>query len=209
MRLAILLLLFSLQPGFSASPKLFKQKSYTAAALAEAVNHFVALGEEAAVQELRGLLSDRTTDLKHGYSHTERVGWMCRILFEPKADEPLRPPGFGTSHLPHRTMPLKSWPLFPVALSGSTYFVMSDGYTRFGVPEDAKDYLAYCRQTGVFRKTPVPVPSRTQALKDAAALKQSKLWQVIKWKDSGEGWSYTMDERATWEFIVKQAETIH
>lgn len=206
MRPAMLVLLLTLQLGYSASPKLFKQRSHTSASLAEAVNYFVALGEEAAVQELRGLLSERSADLKRGYSATERVGWVCRILFEAKAEEPLRPPGFGTSHLPYRSMPLKSWPLFPVASSGSTFFVLSEGYTLFGATEDPREYLTYCRQTGVFRKTPVPVPSKAQALKDAMALKQSPVWKAIKWTDSGAGWSYTMEEGRVWEFILKQAE---
>jgi hypothetical protein len=62
--------------------------------LAEAANHYVALGEEAATKELESLTSDWTEDRKGGFSTNERIGWICRILFQPKGKEPLRAPAF-------------------------------------------------------------------------------------------------------------------
>lgn len=191
--------LLTLQICCGATPRLFQQQDFTAASLAEAVNHFVDLGEVTAVQELRALaLSKEFPD----HRTNVRIGWVCRILFDPKRTEPLRPPLFGVLSLPYRTMPLKNWPRYPVALYGSTYFVLSEGYRGGGVPEDPKDYLLYCQTNGVFRKSKVLVPSSEQALKDAAALRKSKAWAVIKWKDSG------YDEESAWEFIQKQAESI-
>lgn len=194
-------------------PRLFQAETFTAKSFAEAVNHFIALGQDAAVEELRGLTLDRDTDFAlHGngaWSVNERVGWVCRVLFEAKAKEPLRPPAFGAlAALPESTMPHKDWPLYPVVLSGSTYFVLSEGYSLAGRAEDPKAYIEYCRQTGVFRKDSVTVPTKAQALKDAAALRQSTAWKAIKWKDSGVGWSYTLSETGTWEFVQNQAETI-
>lgn len=84
---------------------------------------------------------------------------------------------------------------------------MSEGYLLAGVPEDPRAYIDYCRTNGVFRKTKVTVPTKTQALKDAAALRKSKAWTDIKWTDSGQNWSYTMDEGWAWEFIQKQADS--
>lgn len=206
-RSTIIALLLTLQVACGAVPRLFQEKDFTATSFANAVNHFVALGEDSAVHELQGLATDNFTDFKLGFNVNERVGWMCRVLFETMT-ESLRAPRFGALSLPYQTMPDKSWPLYPVALSGSTYFVLSEGYSLGGKAEDPKAYIEYCRQTGVFRKKPVSVPSKTQALQDAAALRPSAAWQAIKWKDSGENWSYTMDEGRTWEFIQKQAEAI-
>jgi hypothetical protein len=206
-RSTIFALLLVLQVACGAVPRLFQEKEFTAASFADAVNHFVALGEDAAIQELRGLATDTLTDFKRDFSFNTRIGWMCRVLFETKS-ESLRPPGFGALHLPYNTMPDESWPLYPVALSGSTYFVLSEGYSLAGEPEDPKAYIDYCRRTGVFRKKQVKVPTKAEALRDAAALRHSAAWQSIKWKDSGENWSYTMDEGWTWEFIQKQAEGV-
>jgi len=208
-RSLILALLMTLQLGCGAKPRLFQQKAFDSAAIAEAVNYFVSIGEDMAVKELSELTTDGGTDLKRGYSHNERIGWVCRILFQPKGDEPLRPPGFGALDLPYRSMPLKSWPQYPVAHSGSTYFVLSEGYFLAGRAEDPKAYIEYCRQAGVFRKMPVVVPTQPQASVDAALLKESVKWKAIKWKDSGENWSYTFNEGSTWKFIRKQADSIH
>lgn len=206
-RSVIVILLLTLQVTLGAVPRLFQEREFTAAAFAEAVNHFVALGEDAAVKELRGLASDPATEIYREFSFSERVGWMCRVLFQPKSGN-LRPPRFGALLLPYNTMPDKNWPLYPVAASGSTYFVLSEGYLLAGMAEDPKAYIDYCRRTGVFRKKPVHVPTEVQALGDAATLRQSAAWKSIKWKDRGQGWNYTMDEEWTWEFIQKQAERI-
>jgi hypothetical protein len=184
-------------------PKLFREKSFTCVTLAEAVNHYIALREEASVKELESLVSDDPFSDK-----SLRMTWVCRILFQPKGDEPLRGPGYGEVWLPWNSMPLKSWPLFPLAASGSSYFVLSQRYTLAGIAEKPKDYLKYCRANGRFRKDAVPIPSKAQALKDLEQLRQSKAWKAIKWKDSGLGWSYYWSEDWIWEFIKQQAEGI-
>src|SRR5512134_4010781 len=60
-RSTTLILLLTLQVGCTATPELFREKTFTAATFAEAVKHFVALGEDAAVRQLRGLSSDTLT----------------------------------------------------------------------------------------------------------------------------------------------------
>jgi len=105
-------------------------------------------------------------------------------------------------------MPLKSWPLFPLAASGSSYFVLSEHYVGASSPERPKDYLKYCRSKGQFRKEAVPIPSKAQALKDLQQLWKSEAWKAIKWKDSGKGWSYDYSEDWVREYIKKQAEEI-
>src|SRR5712675_2414470 len=141
----------TVQVCVSAVPSLFHEKTFTAASFAEAVNYYVAHGEGFTIQELRFLASDTLTDFKRGFSYNERIGWVCRVLFEPKGVESLRPPGFGALALPYHTMPLRSWPLYPVALSGSTYFILSEGYLLGGHAENPKAYIEYCRTNGIFR----------------------------------------------------------
>ena|ERR1043166_1532690 len=207
----ILVWLVTLQLCCGATPKLFQQKRFTAASFAEAANRFISLGEEAAVQELRGMTLDHSKDFsdhRGEWSVNERIGWMCRVLFEPKTNAFVRPPAFGGLSLPYNTMPFTNWPLYPVVLSGSSYFVLSEGYSLGGVPEDPKEYIDHCRKVGAFRKTKVAIPTRAQAQKDATALRQSKAWTSIKWKDSGQNWSYEMSEEWAWEFIQKQADGI-
>jgi hypothetical protein len=188
-------------------PLLFRERSFSAANLAEAVNHFVALGEEPAARELSTLAPDHDPG-RAGFSLPERVGWVCRILFQPKGDQPLRAPRYGAHSLPYLTMPLARWPLYPVAESGDSFFVLSEGYMLAGIPERPTRYLAYCRAEGIFRKQRIPVPGRHQAKKDVLALRQSPAWKAIEWKDRGPETTYTMNEEWTWRFIQAQADAI-
>ena len=214
--LIILIVLLALQVAGGETPRLFKQKKFTAAIFAEAVNHFVALGEEASVKELLSMEVDDSDFHTNHWSVNERIGWMCRVLFEAKTDEALHRPAFGALwNLP--PMPAKDWPLFPVALSGSTYFVLSEGYSLAGVPDRPKFYIEYCRKSGVFRTKPVVVPTGKQAVKDAEALHESSQWKAIRWthwtdgvgENAGQKFGYSLgDGHTQWEYIGAQAEDI-
>jgi hypothetical protein len=194
-------------PCQAEMPALFREKSFTCATLAEAVNHYVDLGEEAAIKELESLTSDWLTrdhnlSATGDFSRKERLGWVCRLLFQPIGRDPLRPPLFGAfDDLPwNKSMPLRKWPLLPVANSGTSYFVLSEGYLLAGQAEDPTAYLEYCQTRGKFRTERLPIPARAQALKDLTQLRQSKAWKAIQWGETGEEWS--------WRFIKAQAEDI-
>jgi hypothetical protein len=189
-------------------PELFRERSFNAASLAKAVNHFVALGEQAALRGLSAIAPNHDFErdtVNKGVSISERVGWVCRILFQPKGNTPLREPGYGGPGLPYLTMPPARWPLYPVAASGDSFFVLSEGYILAGLPEHQKRYLAYCRSEGTFRMQRVPVPTRSQAEKDVSALRRSPAWKAIKWPEGPVGTSL---EEWIWCFIQAQAETI-
>jgi hypothetical protein len=211
-RFALLVVLIGAAPCQAEVPRLFREKSLTCVTLAEAVNHYVALGEEKGLKELESLALDWESDFKHsrdkGFTINHRIGYVCRIVFEPKGKEPLRQPGFGAPSLPYISMPLTSWPLYPVAASGSSYFVLSEYWMIMGIPEKPKEYLKYCRNNGKFRKEAVPIPTRAQALKDLESLRQSKAWKAIKWKDSEPGLSYEISEEWVFSRIKPQAENI-
>jgi hypothetical protein len=204
---------FTPAPSKPALPSLLREKSFTCATLAEAVNHYVDLGEEAAIKELEFLTSDwmtrdKITSVTGDFSRKERIGWVCRILFQ-QGKNPLRPPLYGAvCSLPWNSMPLTTWPLFPVAASGRSYFVLGEGYLLAGEPEDPTAYLRYCRIHGKFRTEHVPIPTRDQALDNLNQLRQSKAWKAIKWSDTCEWGSYTLSEEWTWRFIEAQAENI-
>lgn len=208
-------------------PKLLTERAFTSASLAEAVNHFVAIGEPATFKELDTFLADDSAHTNYlfdrGYNVNERIAWIFRILYEPKPGipmlvpktgvlvpgvvVPLRAPEFGSLDIPEGSMPAEKWPLYPVALSGSTYVVLKERYTAKGVPETINHYMEYCKDNGVFRTTPVPVPTREQALKDTKQLRQSTAWKSIAWVDNG-GISFPLGEQWTWGFIQNQARTI-
>lgn len=205
-RILILFVALTASPCLAETPQLFREKPFTAASLAEAVNHFVDLGEKAAIKELESLTADDDADPNEGLN--ERIGWVCRILFQPKGTEPLRGPRYGAHNLPHLSMPLKNWPLHPVASSGSTYFVLSKVYILVGKSENPKDYLKYCLANGNFLAKRIGVPTRAEALKDLEQLRKTEVWKAIKWQDDGPGSSYTLDEKEVWKFIKAQAERI-
>jgi hypothetical protein len=192
-------------------PKLFTQKSFTSANLAEAVNRYVAIGEVSSLKELQQLAVQDTSEndkfLGKGFSVKERVGWVCRILYEPKGHSPLRAPKFGELPLPEKSMTAENWPLYPLALSGSTYVVLKQGYTPSGTPEEMAHYLTYCKNNGVFRNTSVEIPTQEQAETDIANFRQSPQWQSIEWQ-SNDSRSFPMGESLTWAFIKGQTKSI-
>jgi hypothetical protein len=216
-RLLLIILVAAMQTCYGDVRRFFREKAFTSESFAEEVNQCISLGEKDAVKELNDLAAEDGKVYTNGFSVNARIGFICRVLFEARGDVPIRPPYYGwLDNLGSMGMPpafpssswtsiSRYWPLYPVAHSGSTYFVLSEDYSfqGFGGPEKSKDYIAYCQVHGVFRKTLLQVPTRAEALRDAAALRTSKSWKAIKWKDGGQGF----DEHA-WRFIQKQAESI-
>src|SRR6266540_993299 len=83
------------QGTVEAVPEFFRERSFTATTLADAANHFVGIGEEAAIKELQKLATPKNEALHRAFSMRQRIGWVCRVLFAPKGQEPLREPMFG------------------------------------------------------------------------------------------------------------------
>jgi hypothetical protein len=186
-------------------PQLFRESSIDPARLAVAVNQFVAIGEEASVNELVALAAKPralSSDLP------ARIAWVCRILFIPKGPEPLRPPAYGALMLPRQSMPMDKWPLLPVAHSGQTYFVLSEAYSVWGRAERAEDYVLYCRENGTFLRSPIPVPTREQAMQDAATLRQADAWQAIQWPTDSATENDHFRREVIGRYIQAQAEAI-
>jgi len=208
-------------------PKLLTERTFNSATLAEAANHFIAIGEEATFDELGAFMKENTAHtnywVKPGYSVDERIAWVFRIIYVPKEPIPtrvpktgawipgtiipLRAPNFGALGIPEASMPAENWPLYPLALSGSTYVVLKEGYIGKDEPESINHYMEYCKANGVFRQSPVAVPTRDQALKETDQLRQSPSWKAIKWVNNG-GIGFPFGEERTWAFIQNQASAI-
>ncbi len=184
-------------------PDLFAKKPFHAATLAEAANYYISLGEKRAIEELKALEERHTAAIGSEVDASERIGWICRMIFKGKGDKPLRPPGYGGLWLPYLTMPLERWPLYPIAESEGVFFVLSEGYRLSGVAERASDYIDYCSSNASFRLDEVKIPTRSEAIAAFNILKDSERWKVIKWKDEGPGSKYTMRE----EWVLRDIKT--
>jgi hypothetical protein len=187
-------------------PKLFVSGRLSCDAFADAVNHYVALGKDKTLDEFKAI--DREVG-KASYLASDaddRMGWVCRVLWIPKSTQPLREPRFGALSLPFMSMPLERWPLYPVCQSGATYFILSEGYFGAGRPEPISKYYSYCAEHGTFRKDPVHVPVKSEAIRDAENLHSSELWKSIRWKYYTPDLSYEFSETGSWAFIHRQAE---
>ena len=118
---------FSIQANYV--PDLFVRAEFTSKGLAEAANYFVQLGETRSYKKLSELASNEycawplSLLQDHSFSKSTRVCWMCRILYEPKKQSPLNSPDLPVT-MPR--MPLDRWPIFPLARSGDSFFVLSE-----------------------------------------------------------------------------------
>jgi len=194
-------------PKPAKTPLLFQQKHFDSIVLADAINYYIAVGEKRSITELQALARDNF-DFSAEFDINERIGWVCRVLYKPNSGTPLRPPRFGWLSLPGNSMPESSWPLYPVARSGNTYIVLSEGYSLRGRAERVDKYIDYCKSQGTFIKQKLKIPSRQTAISDILNLRNSKRWTSIKWSDSGLGFSYTISEQSIWNKIVVQGESI-
>lgn len=197
----------NVEPGGNI-PQIFKVKEFNCLNLADAVNHYIALGEASAITELKALEEDLGESMDRGFSRNERIGWICRIVFQGSKGKPLRQPLYGGLGLPYMSMPLERWPLYPVAESEGVFFVLSEGYMLAGAAEPAKDYIDYCSANGEFRKTKIKKPTHQEAVSAFDSLKKSRQWAMIKWKDEHHGTTYTMSEEWVLRYIEAQLNFI-
>ena len=165
---------------------------------AEAVNYYVALGPKPTAQELTALANE----------HKLEVSFLCRVLYQPKGNQPLRPPFFGDLVFLPQNMADAEWPLWPVVASGRSFFVLDSRYILAGVPEEPREYVAYCRQHGVFRRESVPVPTRTEARRDADTLRRSPAWRKLRWSKASSPSTDSTTEPWVWQNVKTQAEAV-
>ena len=189
-------------------------KHLTCFDIALTANKFIALGEEGAVKELERLCetTKENRDPFYEWELSKQVSTICRVIFKPKEGAPMRGPYLGLAmNIPHQNMKPEDWPLFPLAESDGVYFLLADGYSLNGVAETARQYLDYCRSAGVFRTTPVIIPTEETARRALDNLIASAAWKKLKWRDSqwfagGGGWSYDIKESNAIAYLEKQTK---
>ncbi|MBL8515821.1 MAG: hypothetical protein JNM76_02535 [Betaproteobacteria bacterium] len=171
------------------------------AVIAHAVNGLVARGERDALQHLRAT-GDQARPRARIRTFEERRFWLLRLLYQPPAGTPLRPPRIGELLLPNAWKSLRAWPMFPLAESGKSWFVLAEGHVLIGKAESYEEYLAYCRAAGRFRSQLLPVPTPAEALADAEALEQAASWLA---SDQGK---IALGNDPFWRAVRAQAERV-
>ncbi|MEJ0090225.1 MAG: hypothetical protein WDM80_10825 [Limisphaerales bacterium] len=87
------------------------ERAFNSASLAEAANHFIAIGEPATFKEIEAFIIQDSTNtnfrFNRGYSVDERVAWVFRIIYQPKEPIPMRVAKTG-AWIPGNIVPLRA-----------------------------------------------------------------------------------------------------
>jgi len=135
---------------------------------------------------------------------------LTRLLFiSPDSVNPLQPPRVGLYlFLPVLSMNEKDWPDLPFFITNNLALSMNLGYGTTGIPEDAGNYLNYCKANGVFRTELLSEPTFLSASNSLSQLFDSQRWKSLEWADTNFGYSYTLDENDTKKMLWRQVENI-
>ena len=206
---------------------ILEQRQFGPHDLARSANALIALGEEKAVKELESRITDWGRG--KGYCTNERIGWLCRLLFDPRpvtksadpgptpggrprttkvGSRPIRRPLFGALTLPYKSMPLSRWPKYPLAIQDGVAFVLSEGYMLGGMPEHPGQYIAHCRKHGTFRRTPFTIPDRPTASRALEKLLRSPRWKAIRWSHEEKNLKYFVDEGGCIDGLKSQVKRV-
>jgi hypothetical protein len=182
---------------------------------ARSANALISAGEQAACDALGRISSPNHARSEPGEliefeALNRKICHVCRLLFVPKnAVQPLRPPKLGAPvDLPYESMDPLSWPCLPFVITDGIPLSMNLGYAGSGVPERAQDYLAYCRSNGTFRVETFAQPSPESTSNALSKVFSSVPWRTLRWKDSGLGWSYDINEHYAKELLWEQVENM-
>jgi hypothetical protein len=186
---------------------------------AGAANAFILAGEKACSEILNRLAisnhdlsgPERAAEFAQFEELNRKICFLCRLLYVPRPGaEPLQPPRLGAMvKLPYESMDILSWPYLPFAITNGIPLSMNLGYARLGISERAKNYLAYCRSNGTFRAEPFTQPTFQSASNALQRVFDSAAWKRLRWKDSGFGWSYELDEHQAQEMLWKQVKNMN
>ncbi|MBS1715101.1 MAG: hypothetical protein JST30_12275 [Armatimonadetes bacterium] len=182
----------------------FLKRSWTCGSVALAANAYIDMGEERAVADLT-VRGGRGQKLDYMPMATAvRACHLCRVLFTGRNGKALRAPKLGVIRLPHRSMPLSSWPEFPMAQQDGVWFELGNAYLLSGKAETVEQYVDYCRKNGAFRKEKLTVPDENTARAALKELLASDRWGKVQWSGGGVGESYDYPKEGTFEFLRNQ-----
>jgi hypothetical protein len=177
---------------------------------AECANSLIQAGRDSAVDHLKELAGKKWESIEEQERANRSICFLCRLVFvEKSSSEFLRGPRLGALiGVPYESMSSETWPYLPFAITNEIPLSMTLGYSLGGFAERAGGYLNYCASNGVFRTTPYSLPTPTSASNALHQVMSSPAWRALKWKDSGLGWSYELDERYAKEMLWKQVDNI-
>jgi hypothetical protein len=172
-------------------------------------NTLIAAGQNSACAALKKFAKAKR-DFLTDYEVDQKICHLCRLVFVSRTHaEPLRAPRLGAPELlPLHSMKDSDWPYMPFAIVNDVPLSLTLGYRLEGIAERPEDYLGYCMSNGDFRSTPFPVPTTNTASIALNTILKSQAWATLKWNDSGNGWSYTLDEDYAKEMLWKQLENM-
>ena len=122
------------------------------------------------------------------YDTNQKICLLCRLIFvASNPTNSLRAPMLGVPGLlPSISQCPSDWPYMPFAIVDEIPFSMTDGYSLFGHPELARDYLVYCVSNAVLRTKPYPEPTVNAASNALEKLFISASWRSLKWDVSDQ-----------------------
>jgi hypothetical protein len=182
-------------------------------------NSFISAGEKTSFEVLdrmavpkHDLLGpEKITEFEEFENLNRRICFVCRLLYLPRPGaEPLHPPRMGALvDLPYASMDPLWWPHLPFAITNGIPLSMNLGYALLGKSERAEDYLAYCRSSGTFRAELFTQPNFQSASNALQQVFDSAAWKRLRWKDSGLGWNYDLNEEYAKRLLRKQVENLN
>lgn len=152
-------------------------------------NVLIAAGEQRACEAL-----SEAADAQPGIGgrpEGENIVLLCRLLFAP--EDPARPiPRPNDCFL----MPAQGAVVyerghhFPLLITNGVPLLLprtsspQGALTGRGCFEEPKEYLDLCREKGVFRTQPFPIPTTASASNAVESILTSAEWQSLKWHNS-------------------------
>jgi hypothetical protein len=148
-------------------------------------NRLIAAGETAACQALRDAAEKDLIPSYYGKNH--KILLLCRLLFEPRDPaHPIRPPADNLFLPVQGQSEYERECYFPFVITNDVPLLLPrhlpfSFLCNSSSPEFVGDYLAACRQGGVFRTKPFPTPTLTAVSNAVSEILGSAKWKRQSW----------------------------
>ena len=175
----------------------------------ESANVFISSGEVNAYDSLLRMARQTNNSFAETRRINRNISYLARLLFLPaNTNQILHPPRVGAFiSMPYGSMFETNWPTLPFEIVNDVPLSLQLGIAG-GIPEPAERYLEYSKANGRFRDRPFPTPTIQTVSNAMTQLFDSPKWHSLKWKDSGLGWSYELDEESAKSSIWQQVENM-
>lgn len=152
-------------------------EAFDPAAAIRGVNRLVALGRDAALEELRA----QARSVRAG-AEAAGVIVLCRLAFVPPPGAALPPLLIGVPDLALPAGTEADWPLFPLALVDDVPFLLVRDYVLGGLAETPAEHVEACAHAGEARAEPLRPGSPPAALEE---LLRSEAWRRLAAANDG------------------------